>query len=68
MPVIGPGDNAIYAEKAYEKILAMLRNEHGIQPDQLCNPDMFEEEMKAELEKLRSAIKNIFRLDAWDGW
>lgn len=70
MPVCGPGDNAVNADKAVDEILAMFKEKHGVDVQYLLGkPDKYYQVATTqELEKLRQAVRNIFRLDSWASW
>jgi len=72
MPVQGPGNNEGRAQLAYEEIEKLLHEKYHIfnvgAHFSTWPGSNSSEEMQVELNKLKTVIYEIFRIDSWDSW
>ena len=68
MAVMGPSYNEESADKAYEKIMIMLKEEHYIQRFPPPKWPNYAKDRQERNEALKQAIHGLFELESWESW
>ena len=68
MPCMGPSENPLQVDKAYEEIMELLKTKYDIQkfPSPPLDKDWVRRQERNSY--FKEALRKLFQLDSWEGF